>query len=115
MTFDPMRGPAALATGAVGELRIGGLLAGTLTEWRIVISPTTGQPTLIGAGRFARYFAQGAGSPADATVTPHAPHAYIGRPRPPPPAPLTITGTLVELTATSVTIASGTITHTARG
>ena len=108
-SFDPMRGPPAIARGTAGVLRIGGLRAGVLTEWRVVTSPTTGAPTLFGAGRIRRYFTQALGAVVRADLTP-APHpARIGRPKPPKVRPFTLTGRIVEINAGHITIAHGEI------
>lgn len=107
--FDPMRGPAAVAQGAVGSVRIGGLEAGALTEWRVVVSPTTQAPTLIGQGRFLRFYRGAIGCRVRAEVTPAARPSYIGRPTPGAPRPFAIEGTLHELSGTSIVISHGTI------
>lgn len=104
-----MRGPPAIAQGNTGELRIGGLKAGTLTEWRVVMSPTTGKPTLFGEGRFLRYYGGSVGMEARADVTPVSPPTRIGRPKPPKAKPFTLTGRVVELTPSRITIADGEI------
>ncbi len=107
--FDPLRGPAALAVGTVGRVRVGGLRAGELTEWRLVTSPATGMPTLIGRGMFARYYAQALGGEAEAEVTPSpAPH-YIGRKKPPTPRPFRLRGTIAEISATTIVLSHGTL------
>lgn len=111
MTFDPMRGPSAIAQGSVGEVRIGGLLAGRLTAWRVVMSPTTDKPTLFGEGTFLRYFKQAVGVEAVASLTPTPPPYRIGRPKPRAGKPFTLTGTVFELTAGRITISEGSIEH----
>ncbi len=109
MSFDPMRGPSAIAQGKAGAVRIGGLTAGVLTTWRVVISPTTGKPTLFGEGRIRRYFTQALGAQVAAELTP-APHPIrIGRPMPPTARPFTLTGRIVEINAGRITIADGDI------
>lgn len=114
MTLDPMRGPPAIASGTAGELRIGGMKAGTLTTWRVVISPTTGKPTLFGAGRMLRFFAQSMGKQAHVALIP-APQPYrIGRPKPKTPKPFVLVGKIVEFSAGRITIAEGEIEY-ARG
>jgi len=108
-SFDPMRGPPATSKGTMGVLRIGGLTAGHLTEWRVVISPTTGAPTLFGEGRIRRYYTQALGEVVQAWLTP-APHpARIGRPKRPPAQPFTLTGRIVEINPGHITIADGEI------
>lgn len=107
--FDPMRGPAAVASGVVGSVRVGGLKAGALSEWRVVISPATQLPTLIGQGRFLRFYRGAVGCRVRADVTPAARPAYIGRPKSQPPRPFAIEGTLHEVSATSIVISHGTI------
>lgn len=109
MSFDPMRGPPAIAIGTAGTLRIGGLRAGTLTSWRVVTSPTTGKPTLFGEGRIKSYYTQAIGDEACADLAPSAPPRRIGRPRPKVPKPFTLTGRIVEITAAHITIADGEI------
>ena len=52
-------GPPTQAEGKSGTLRIGGIRAGSLTKWRIVLSPATKRPTLFAEGRIARYYVQG--------------------------------------------------------
>lgn len=107
--------PDVLVSGTSGTLTIGGLPAGTLTDWRLVTSPTTGKPTLLGTGRFARYYAQAVGSVCEAALTPAPGHAYIGRPKPKAPQPFGLRGVLASLTATAITMASGEIVPNVRG
>lgn len=106
-TFDPMRGPSALAAGKQGTLLIGDLRAGVLNEWRVVISPSTKKLTLFGQGRFLRYYLQAVGELARVELTP-APQPYrIGRPKPKTPRPFVLRGKLFELTAGRITISEG--------
>lgn len=98
-----------MAMGADGSLSIGGLVAGHLTQWRVVISPTTGKPTLFGEGYFKRYYAQAVGTQVRAALRPAAPASRIGRPKPKAPKPFVLVGKLLELTARSVTISEGEI------
>lgn len=109
MTFDPMRGPPALAQGTGGTIRIGGLAAGTLGAWRVVSSPTTGKPTLMGEGRFLRYYGQAVGAQVHVRLTPRPQPARIGRPKPKAARPFTLTGKLVEYSPSRITIAEGEI------
>lgn len=109
MTFDPMRGPATVARGEQGRVFIGGLRAGVLTEWRVVISPTTKKPTLFGTGRIGRYYQQTIGGMARIELTPAPTPRRIGRPTPPTPRPFVLVGTIAELTSKTITIASGEI------
>jgi len=119
-----MRGPATQAAGQAGIVRIGGLRAGVLTSWRMVISPTVTLPgpddtrlpayVLFGEGQLLRYFQQAIGVAAEADLTPASPPARIGRPQPRVPRPFCLTGVLVELTATRIVIGQGT-TGPARG
>lgn len=104
-----MRGPTAIAQGKTGTLIIGGLRAGVLSEWRVVISPTTGKPTLFGAGRIGRFYAQAIGGRASVELIPAPVPKRIGRPVPPTPKPFTLIGTIVELSGKHITIASGEI------
>jgi hypothetical protein len=109
MSFDPMRGPSALAQGTSGTLRIGGLRAGYLTKWRVVMSPTTGKPTLFGEGKIGRYYTQAIGGTARAELTPAPIPRRIGRPTPRTPAPFVLQGTIAELTGKTITISNGEI------
>lgn len=110
MTFDPMRGPGAIAQGNDGDVTLAGLRVGLLSSWRVVTSPTTGKPTLMGEGRFKRYYTQAVGIRVRAELTP-APRPYrIGRPKPPKASPFTLTGKLYELTARTIVISEGEIT-----
>jgi len=94
-------------TGTTGAIYVGRHLVGRLTEWRIVISPTTEQPTLIGKGRFLRAWVAGRPERLTARLLTASPPAYIGRPKPPPPRAVTLSGERAELTARSVVIARG--------
>lgn len=107
--FDAMRGPASIAHGDTGIVRIAGMRAGSLTTWRVVISPATQLPTLIGEGRFLRYYQGALGCKVRADVVPRKAHAYIGRPKPPTPRPFAIEGTLHELSTGTIVISYGTI------
>jgi hypothetical protein len=109
VSFDPIRGPAAIAVGAEGWVRVGGLTIGALTTWRVVVSPTTGKPTLFGEGRFLRYFVPSVGGMVRADLKPTQPPRRIGRPAPKPVRAFTLAGKLVELTASHITIAEGEI------
>lgn len=104
-------GAQLIALGKEGRVHIGGLFVGRLTEWKLVMSPTTKMPTLIGSGSFRRYFLQGVGGRVSATITPAAVPHRIGRKRRPTPKPATIEGVLFRLTPTAITIASGTVTE----
>lgn len=101
--------PGTAAQGTIGTIWIGGLRAGILTQWRIVISPSTKQPTLFGTGQIGRYYAQAVGSPARLELTPTQPPARIGRKPPPTLRPFVLVGTIAELTSTHITIAHGEI------
>lgn len=104
-----MNGPSAITRGMGGTIRIGGLRAGRLAAWHVVISPTTGKPTLFGEGAFLRFYAGAVGMRAQADVMPTATPARIGRKAPPKPKPFTLTGRIAELTARSIVIAEGSI------
>jgi len=101
--------PATAAHGAHGQLLIGGLRAGVLTEWRIVISPTTNMPTLFGTGRIGRYYAQAVGGTVRAELTPTPTPYRIGRKRPAAAKPFVLVGRIAELTGKSITISHGTV------
>lgn len=119
--------PTTQAVGSIGTVRIAGLRAGALTDWRLVLSPTTvrrgadGQPilgedgkpisayTLFGEGTLLRYFRAAVGAPVVADLVPAAPPARIGRPRPKPVRPFRLAGVVFELTARRIVIASGEI------
>lgn len=109
MPFDALRGPPAIAQGEAGTLRIGGLRAGAFRSWRVVISPTTGKPTLFGAGRFAHYYAGAVGVTVEASLTPAPPPTRLGRPKPKTPVPFVLRGRLLELGGGRITIADGEI------
>jgi hypothetical protein len=109
MTFDPMRGPSALAQGERGTIRIGGLRAGYLTKWRVVMSPSTKLFVLFGEGRIGRYYQQAVGTSARAELTPAPIPRRIGRPTPKTPAPFVLQGTIAELTGKTITISNGEI------
>ena len=104
-----MVGPSTAAQGTQGTLWIGGLRAGTLSQWRVVISPSTGQPTLFGTGRIGRYYAQAVGGIARLELTPTPIPTRIGRKPPPVLRPFVLIGTIAELTSTSITISHGEI------
>ena len=104
----PIRGPKAIARGVSGTVRMAsGLLVGRLTSWELVISPSTGAPTLKGEGVFRRYFVGQDVGPLVADLTPSPFPAYVGRPKPPPPTPIRLRGTPVRLTAGTLTLAQG--------
>jgi hypothetical protein len=117
--FNPMRGPATQAAGSVGVVRIAGLYAGTLTAWRIVVSPTRtvagpdGQPipayTLFGEGHLLGFFRASVGAAVTANLTPATPTARIGRPKPKPSRPFRLVGEVFELTPRRIVIAAGEI------
>lgn len=95
-----------LTKGTGGIVRLGGLVVGRLDTWEIVQSPTTGQPTLIGAGRFARVYSGHTGRLRVEATPERKPH-YIGRPKPPQPRPFVLEGVCAELTAQRVVIGQG--------
>lgn len=101
--------PPALSRGTSGAARIPhGPRLGVLTAWRVVLSPTTGQYTLIAEGRFARYYARDiAPLRAEAALTPESPPARIGRPKPPRLTPFRFAGRVALLTPSLLTIAEG--------
>ncbi len=104
-----IHGPAAVAEGTQGTLRIGNLRAGVLTKWRVVMSPTTKRPTLFAEGRIGRYYVQAVGSVARVELTPAPVPRRIGRPAPKALLPFVLIGTIVELTGKSITISNGEI------
>ena len=95
-----------LTRGTGGIVRLGGLVVGRLGDWEIVQSPTTGRPTLKGAGRFARIYGEYRGR-LRVEATPAQAPAYIGRPKPPAPRPFVLEGVCAELTATTIIIGHG--------
>lgn len=100
--------PPALSRGTEGAARIiGGPRIGALTAWRVVLSPTTGQHTLIAEGRFARHYAAAPPARAEVSVIPATPPARIGRPRPKPLTPFRFAGRVALLTPTRLTLAEG--------
>lgn len=101
--------PGTAALGTQGAIRIGGLRAGVLTAWRVVMSPSTGKPTLFGTGRIGRYYAQAVGAQARLELTPTPIPARIGRKAPPVLRPFVLIGTIAELTSKSITISHGDI------
>lgn len=125
--FDPMRGPAAQAVGSAGIVTIAGLRAGTLSSWRLVLSPTAirkdasgapilgddGKPipayTLFGEGSMLRFFRGALGVVVTASLTPSTPPTRIGRPKPKTPRPFTLAGVVAELSARRIVIAAGEI------
>jgi hypothetical protein len=106
--------PAALAQGTHGVLHIAGLRAGHLTEWRVVMSPTTKKPTLFGTGRIGRYYTQAVGGIVRAELTPTPIPRRIGRKAPPLLKPFVLIGTIAELTGRTITISHGEVERSAR-
>lgn len=108
-----MRGPAAKATGTVGTLTIGGLRAGRLTQWRVVLSPkstpTNMQYVLFADGAIGRFYGQAIGQQARASLVPSLAPARIGRKKPPTPRPFTLAGRIVEISARRIVIAEAAI------
>lgn len=102
-----MSNASAIARGTGGTLRIGGLKAGRFTSWHVVISPTTGKPTLFGEGAFVRFYA--GAKEARAYLFPDATPARIGRPSPPKPQAFVLAGVVREYTGRSIVIAEGEI------
>lgn len=98
--------PKLLTSGTGGTLRIGAVQIGTLQEWRLVVSPTTGRPTLIADARVLRAYLVCPPAQLVARITPTPLPAYIGRPKPPRPRPLVLTGQVARLQAGAVTLAS---------
>ena len=111
-----MHGPAAIAIGSAGEVRIAGLKAGALTQWRLVTSPQAkredGTPylTLFAEGRFLRFYRGSVGGRAVLHLTPSPQPARIGRPKPRTPKPFTLVGKVFEISAGRITISEGEIT-----
>lgn len=97
--------PKAQAQGTGGALRLGPLPIGVLTTWRLVVSPTTGRPTLIAEARIRRAYLVAPPTLLTALVIPDRAPALIGRPAPPVPHPLRISGKVARLTAQAVTLA----------
>lgn len=96
--FDPMAGPKVERAGTEGTVFWGRIKIGSLSDWRIVTSPTTGKLTLIGQGSFKRYFVGAEGIQIRAVVTPTQAHYLIGRPKPPKAKPLTLNWNVHTLT-----------------
>lgn len=104
----PLPEPVLIARGADGEARIPrGPRLGALGAWRVVSSPTTGQPTLIAEGRFLQHYVRAGLARAEARLIPATPPARIGRPTPRPSPPLRFVGRVAELTPTRLTLAEG--------
>jgi hypothetical protein len=99
--------PATVGQGKAGTLHIGGMRAGILTEWRVVVSPTTKLFTLFGTGRIGRYYAQAVGGVVRAELTPAPVPKRIGRKTPPTPKPFVLRGIIAELTGRTITISHG--------
>lgn len=97
---------AALTHGSGGVVRCGRLVVGTLGEWEITLSPTTGKPTLKGTGIFRRTWA-GATAEVQVVLRPATPAPTMRKPRPKAPPPVVLTGRLARLTTAAITIASG--------
>lgn len=104
----PIPGPTVETHGTVGQLRTaGGVIIGQLTDWELVISPTTGMPTLKGNGHMRRWWVHFPPTLLRATVQPARTPYRLGRPRPTTVPPFTLQGMVARLTATAVTIAQG--------
>lgn len=104
----PLGEPPALARGTDGEVRIpGGPRLGTLTQWRVVLSPTTGKHTLIAEGRFSRHYVSSGLQRAQVEVRPAPLPKRIGRPTPRTPTPFRFTGRVALLTSRQLTLAEG--------
>jgi hypothetical protein len=99
--------PATVGQGKVGTLHIGGMRAGVLTEWRVVVSPTTNLFTLFGTGRIGRYYMQSVGGTIRADLTPTPIPRRIGRKTLPTPRPFVLRGIIAELTGRTITISHG--------
>lgn len=99
-----------MGSGHEGSLFIGDRLVGTITSWRLVMSPTTQKPTVFASGRFLRYYAlHGKDAHAVVRLVPTTPPSRIGRPKPRHAlrTETTITGVLVEITSRAFTLAHG--------
>jgi hypothetical protein len=114
--IDPLRGPAAKAMGVAGTLTIGGVRAGQLGAWRVVVSPKSTpehiQYVLFADGRIGRFYGQAIGAEARAQLIPSAQPTRIGRKKPPTPKPFTLAGRIVEISAKRVVIADGAVVPT---
>jgi hypothetical protein len=101
----PIPQPPVVLRGHQGTLTVGGVRYGVLSDWRIVVSPTTQRYTLLADGVMQRFLGQAIGARAHAHLIPAPIPARIGRPRPPVRPPCTLIGTLVRVTPTAITIA----------
>jgi hypothetical protein len=99
--------PATVAQGTHGILFIAGLRAGILTEWRVVVSPSTKLFTLFGTGKIGRYYMQSVGGAIWAELTPSPVPRRIGRKAPPTPKPFVLVGRIAEMTGRTITISHG--------
>lgn len=98
---------AAIAEGSAGVVRtVFGARVGSLTEWEIVISPTTGKPTLKGRGTFLHYWSAAGLTEVVATLTTDPPPNRPGRPKS-KPRTVKLRGTVARLIPTAITIAQG--------
>ena len=94
----PSLASAAIAKGSSGRLYVLNsqgrrTYVGLIGAWKVVISPTTKQPTLITeAATIRRYWLRHPPRAALAVLQPDQPHAYIGRPKPPPAKPFAVRG-----------------------
>ena len=94
-----------LVSGEAGYAKlIGGARIGTITSFRLVMSPTTGKPTLIASGVFLRYYI-GQCVEVEAVVIPSVPPRRIGRKAPPKPRPIRVRGRIALHSATRLNIA----------
>ncbi len=96
-----------ISRGTGGLVRCGALIVGELGAWEIVLSPTTGQPTLKGGGVFRRFWVAQPPSSVTVRLTPAAPAPTLRKPRPKAPPPFVLTGRIARLTPTAITISHG--------
>jgi hypothetical protein len=94
-----------LAVGQEGAARIpDGPRLGTLTAWRLVISPTTGRRTLIAEGQFLRFWVGARITRVVVEATPTQAPARIGRKSPPAPRPFRLVGRVDELSTRALVV-----------
>lgn len=99
--------PARIAHGSGGVVTCGALVVGRLGEWEVVVSPTTGKPTLKGVGAFRRFWTLQPPASAAVRLQPATPPPTLRQPRPKAPPPFTLIGGVARLTAGAITIANG--------
>lgn len=97
----------SLSEGTTGVLRVQNAVVMVVTSWRMVISPTTGQPTIFARGSVRRYWLQSKPSHITADVMPKPIPYRIGRPKPKPPTRLRIRGEVHSISKDEIVISNG--------